>query len=145
MDLERLDELFQQLNELTGVRDIAYHEIKDGRLSPVLKTNTDVLGVEKWRSVHAQSPVYVEHDKLLSEMMREPRALAVQDVKNDPRSADEFFLFGIDSILILPVLNNRVVRGIVAVASIGGLHEFTEEEIRKAELLLERYRSVFQT
>lgn len=143
MELERLNLLFERLSSLTGIRDIAYHEMKSGRLSPVLKTNTDVLGVEKWKGVHAQNPVYIEHDQLLTELVRQPRSLAVQDVKNDPRSAEEFFLFGIDSILILPVMKGTNVQGIVVAASIGELHEFTEEEIREAERLLEQYNDIF--
>lgn len=136
--------MFERLSSLTGIRDIAYHEIKSGRLSPVLKTNTDVLGVEKWKSVHAQNPVYIEHDRLLTDLLSRPRPLAVQDVKNDPRSAEEFFLFGIDSILILPVMKGAAVQGIVAAASIGGLHHFTDEEIGEAERLLEQYSDVFK-
>lgn len=138
-----MNQLFERLSSLTGIRDIAYHEIKSGRLSPVLKTNTDVLGVEKWKGVHSQNPVYIEHDRLLTDLLKRPRPLAVQDVKNDPRSAEEFFLFGIDSILILPVMKGAAVHGIVAAASIGELHHFTEEEIEEAERLLEQYSDVF--
>ncbi|REK64970.1 MAG: GAF domain-containing protein [Cohnella sp.] len=144
MDLERLRELFGQLEKLTGVRDIAYHRIEGGRLNPVLKTHTDILGVEKWKSVHAQNPVYIERDRLLRELVRDPRPITVQDVKNDPRSAEEFFLFGIDSILILPVVENAAVKGIVVVASIGQLHEFTDEEVREAQRLVEGYREIFR-
>lgn len=90
--MERLALLFEALERLTGVADIAYHEIREGRLNPVLKTKTDHLGVERWKSVHAQNPVYIEHDRLLRELMAHPQTAAVvQDVKNDPRSADEFF------------------------------------------------------
>jgi len=139
---ERLQELFGQLERITNVQDIAYHRIKEGKLSPVLKTKTDHLGNEKWKSVHAASPVFVENDQLLREIVRNPRPVFVQDVKNDPRSAEEFFLFGIDSILILPVADGSVVHGIVVVASIGQLHSFTDEEVRQAERLVEQYREI---
>jgi len=81
---------------------------------------------------------------LLRELVRDPRPITVQDVKNDPRSAEEFFLFGIDSILILPVTENAAVKGIVVVASIGQLHEFTDEEVREAQRLVEGYREIFR-
>jgi acetolactate synthase-1/2/3 large subunit len=144
MVFQRLNQLFARLFELTGVPDIAYHEIKDARLCPVLKTNTDKLGIEKWKSVHGQSPVYIEHDQLLSDIVKHPRPLTVQDVKNDRRSPGEFFLFGIDSILILPVLKDKLVKGIVVVASIGKPHHFSEQKVKEAELFLESYRDVFQ-
>lgn len=142
--MERLSLLFARLSELTGVKDIAYHRIADGRLRPVLKTETDELGIERWKSVHADRPVYVERDRLLAELVRAPRALAVQDVKNDARSAEEFFLFGIDSILIIPVLKSGAVEGIVAVASIGRRHEFGDAEIAEAQRLVEQEREIFE-
>lgn len=142
MELERLQELFGQLQELTGVQDIAYHRIREGRLSPVLKTKTDALGVEKWKSVHAERPVFIEQDRLLRDVVGNPRPVFVQDVKNDPRSADEFFLFGIDSILILPVTVDSAAAGIVCVASIGKLHPFTEDEVAQAERLVQQYREI---
>jgi len=140
---ERLSLLFAELGERTGVRDIAYHRIAEGRLRPVLKTNTDKLGIEKWKSVHAEGPVYVAKDRLLSDIVADPRPVAVQDVKNDPRSAEEFFLFGIDSLLILPVTSPEGVSGIVVVASIGELHYFGEREIGEAAGIVERYKEIF--
>lgn len=139
---ERLQELFGELEQITNVQDIAYHRIKEGKLSPVLKTRTDRLGNEKWKSVHAASPVFVEDDQLLREIVRNPRPVFVQDVKNDPRSSEEFFLFGIDSILILPVADDSAVCGIVVVASIGQLHLFTDQEVRQSEELVEQYREI---
>ena len=140
---KELDLLFEGLNKLTGVRDIAYHRFGEGRINPVLKTNTDILGVEKWKNAHANNPVYIQHDQLLSDICREPRTLVVQDVKNDPRSADEFFLFGIDSIMIIPVLVQDDLKGIVVVASIGELHFFDDEEIEKSEQIVEQYINIF--
>ncbi|MGG1877084.1 GAF domain-containing protein [Paenibacillus cisolokensis] len=144
--MERLHLLFEQLERLTGVADIAYHEIREGRLCPVLKTKTDHLGVEKWKSVHAQHPVYIQQDRLLREMLEQelPSPTVVQDVKNDPRSADEFFLFGIDSIMVVPVIQLEAVIGIVVVASIGKLHHFSEDEISQAEQLVKEYSDAFQ-
>lgn len=142
--MERLASLFAELERLTGVADIAYHQIKDGHLNPVLKTKTDHLGVEKWKSVHAQNPVYIERDRLLRDMMVSTQTTVIQDVKNDPLSSDEFFLFGIDSIMVIPVLKDKTAEGIVVVASIGQLHHFTEEEISRAEELVTKYGDVFQ-
>lgn len=144
MNLEQLNRLLEQVAGTTGVPDVAYHEFHEGCLKPVLKTKTDVLGVEKWKSVHAQNPVRIEHDRLLSDMVRQPRSVTVQDVKNDKRSSEEFFSFGIDSILVVPVLHDEKVSGIVVVASIGKLHHFSDEEVRNVESLVENSRDVFQ-
>lgn len=143
-DLDRLHLLFHELVQLTGVRDIAYHRIADGRINPVLKTNTDQLDVEKWKQTHAAAHVYVEKDFILNDITLNPLTVVVQDVKKDRRSSEEFFLFGIDSIMILPVLEGSNVIGIVVVASIGSLHHFAENEIKQSELLVEQYKSIFK-
>jgi FOG: GAF domain len=137
---ERLNLLFAELRELTGVQDIAYHRLANGRLHPVLKTNTDKLGIERWKSVHAEGPVYIARDRLLSDLAANPRPAAVQDVKNDERSADEFFLFGIDSLLVIPVMKSARVEGIVVIASIGEPHFFGEKEIEEATRIVEKYK-----
>ncbi len=142
-DLDRLNHLFDELVQVKGVRDIGYHLIADGRIHPILKTNTDQLGVEKWKQTHAAAPVYVDQDLILKDVTRNPRNIVVQDVKKDIRSSEEFFLFGIDSIMVLPVLKGSNVKGIIVVASIGALHHFTEEEIKQSESLVEKYKSIF--
>lgn len=144
--MERLTLLFAELERLTGVADIAYHQIRDGHLSPVSKTKTDHLGVEKWKAVHAKGPVYIEQDKLLSGLMKTRQTAIVQDVKNDPISSSEFFLFGIDSIMVIPVIlaKQEQIEGIIVVGSIGKLHHFTEEEIQRAEQFVQEYKDIFE-
>lgn len=129
MELSVLEELFQKIKEVTTVQDIGYHRIENGCLKPFYKTQTDILGIERWRTVHGQNPVYVEDTFILREITNKKQPVEIFDTKNDTRSADAFFLFGIDSIMIIPVVRDEEVKAIICIASIGKQHQFTQEEM----------------
>jgi hypothetical protein len=146
MDQKVLEDLFQKIKEITGLDDIGYHKIEDGRLKPVYKTQTDVLGIEKWKTVHGQNPVYIKETYILQEVMNKKHPVYIYDTKNDSRSAGAFFLFGVDSILIIPVIRQEAVEAIICIVSIGRLHNFTPEEIEKCRQLSEQYlKDSYQT
>ncbi len=134
-----LEELFQKIKEVTELEDIGYHRIEDGRLKPVYKTQTDVLGMERWKTVHSQNPVYIKDTLILQEVIKKKHPVYIYDTNNDSRSAGAFFLFGVDSILIIPVVRQDDVKAIICVVSIGKLHDFSPEEIDACSRLAEKY------
>lgn len=134
-----LEELFKRIQEVTNVQDVALHLFKDGKLNPVQKTQTDQLGIERWKEVHGKNPVYIKNVGILTEIMEEPKTIVIDDTKNDNRSANEFFFFGIESILVIPVIKESIAKGIIVVASIGKLHNFTQEEISRCEELVREF------
>lgn len=136
---EILENLFQKISQVTNVEDIGYHRIQDGRLQPVHKTQTDILGIEKWKTVHGEKPVYVKDTYILREITEKKQAIEIYNTKTDQRSADAFFLFGIDSIMIIPVVRQQEVKAIICITSIGKLHQFTEEEMKKCSELADEY------
>ncbi|SHM32173.1 GAF domain-containing protein [Anaerosporobacter mobilis DSM 15930] len=139
MDKQILANLFQKISDITKVMDIGYHHIVDGHLSPVYKTQTDVLGIEKWITVHGQNPVYVKDTYILKEITEKKQPVEIYDIDNDSRSADAFFLFGLKSIMIIPVVRDDEVNAIICIASIGKLHQFTDEEIKVCCDLADEY------
>ncbi len=139
MEQRILEELFQKIKEVTKLDDIGYHRIEEGRLKPVYKTQTDALGIEKWKTVHGQNPVYIKDTYILQEVINKKHPVHIYDTNNDSRSADAFFLFGVDSILIVPVVRQEEVKAIICIVSIGFLHDFTTEEIEKCRQLSEEY------
>ena len=136
MSVKEFSALFEEIKNVTWLADVGYHEIRDGRLHPVYKTSTDTLDLKKWRSTHSQHPVLIEKTEILTQVVGQRRPAIVNDVKTDIRSADAFFLFGIDSILVVPVVEGEVVTGIYCIGSIGKLHNFTEEEVNKCEEII---------
>ncbi|NLL07013.1 MAG: GAF domain-containing protein [Clostridiaceae bacterium] len=140
MSVKEFNVVFEKIKNVTGISDIGYHEIRDGMLHPVYKTSTDTLDLEKWRSTHSQHPVLIDKTEILKQIVGQRRPAIVNDVNSDKRSADAFFLFGIDSILIVPVIEKEVVTGIYCIASIGKLHNFTEEEANKCEEIINASR-----
>lgn len=139
MELDILKDLFIEIEKVTNAEDIGYHRIVDGKLNPVYKTQTDVLGIEKWKTVHGQNPVYVKDTFILREITTKKQPIEIYDTKNDTRSADAFFLFGIDSIMIIPVVREDEVKAIICIASIGKYHQFTKEEMETCSKLADDY------
>lgn len=139
MEFQVLEELFQKIQEITMVQDIGYHRIEEGCLTPFYKTQTDVLGIEKWKAVHGQNPVCVKDTFILREIVSKKQPVEIFDTKNDTRSADAFFLFGIDSIMILPVVREEEVKSIICIASIEKKHQFTQEEMESCVKLADEY------
>lgn len=139
MNQKLLQELFDKITELTSVKDVGYHRIVEGRLNPFYKTSTDILGIEKWKTIHGQNPVYVKDTYILREIIDKKQPIEIYDIDSDTRSADAFFLFGIKSIMIIPVVRQEEVKAIICIASIGLLHKFTVEEIQKCCELSDEY------
>jgi GAF domain-containing protein len=135
----KLEELFQKVKEVTKLDDIGYHRIEEGRLKPIYKTQTDILGIEKWKTVHGQNPVYIKDTYILQEVTNKKHPVYINDTNNDSRSADAFFLFGVDSILIIPVVRQNEVKAIICIVAIGKLHDFTQDEIKQCASLSEEY------
>jgi len=136
----KMDELFEKIKELTGIEDIGYHEINDGKLDPIYKSKTGEVSLEEWKKIHAKNPVFIKDDIILQEIMTEKRTVVVSDVKADNRAGSAFLLFGIDSIVVIPVIRNNEVIGIVPIVSMGKVHRFSKNEVQKCEELVEHYK-----
>lgn len=141
--MEFIDSLFLRIKDVTGLDDIGYHKFENGKLKPIYKTNTDTLGVEKWKKTHSENPVYTNETKVLVEIINTKKSVFINNTKTDNLSADAFFLFGVDSIAIIPVVCEEKVEGIVCIVSIGKIHEFSNQEVSKCESLVKECRELF--
>lgn len=144
MSYDILNELFSKIAEVTNLTDIAYHRIKDGRLNPVHKTNTDVLGIDKWKKGHAENPVYIDKTLVLRQIVGGEKYIHIANTKQDKRSSEAFFFFGVDSILIVPVHGESEtdIKGIICIVSINELHDFSKEQIDKCVDIVKKYESL---
>ncbi len=139
--LDKLNELFNQLRQIVSLDEVGYHEIKNGKLNPIHKLETDVLSSEKWKRTHVEHPVYVKDNPLLIEVIHDKQVIAISNTHEDERSSKAFGLFGIDSIMVIPVMNQTLdVKGVIIIPSINHYHSFTEEEIKKCHKIVEGYR-----
>jgi len=139
MHTKILDELFSKIVDVTKVIDVAYHEIAEGKLNPIHKTDTSLLGIETWKKEHKKNPVYIDRTPILQEIVTVKKTIAIADTHSDSRSANEFFFFGIQSIMIIPVIKADTVVGIVVVPSIKSPHFFTPKEIEDCNELVNHY------
>jgi len=134
----RFFEAFEALTRVTGIEDVGYHIIVDGKLTPKYKTDSKQLDDASWKEVHSQHSVKVEENPVLLEVINEKKTVVINDTSVDRRSYETFALFGINSIMVIPVLEQDVVKGIIVVASIEALHQFTPEEQQASEEIVNR-------
>jgi GAF domain-containing protein len=142
MSYEILDELFEKIGQITNLKDIAYHQIKEGRLNPIHKTSTDTLGVERWKNGHYQNPVYIKDTWVLQHVIETKKYVDIANTKQDSRSSEAFFFFGVDSILIVPHIKKDNVEGIICIVTINELHQFTKEEIEQCVKVVNNYAEI---
>lgn len=129
MNISNLEALCQKLTEVTTVTDVGYHKIEKDHLIPIYKTHTEVLGMERWKAEHQKNPVYVKDTLILKEIVYEKQPILINNTKQDTRSAEEFFFFGIESVLLIPHISEDEVQGIICIVSIGKQHQFTKKEM----------------
>lgn len=135
-----LHKLFDDIQQTIPLDEIGYHEIKDGKLNPIHKTETSGLSAKKWKEVHSQNPVYIDNNPLLIEAINERKIIAVPNTHADKRSSEAFGLFGIDSIMVIPVINHQnEVKSFVIIPTMKRFYDFTESEIKKCEQIVREY------
>jgi hypothetical protein len=141
---EILDTLFSEIKKITGVEDIAYHEVEDGKIIPVYKTQTRKLSNETWKEKHLEYNVKVEETAVLQHVVNKGEFFVINNVKEDPMSAKEFFAFGIESILLFPIKSNNITVATIVLASINEIHNFTQDEIEKCKELVEEFEKNYK-
>lgn len=141
ISMRNMEMLFQEIKKATGVEDIGYHKIKDGRLNPVYKSKTGEVDLERWIEVHSKNPVYIANNTVLQEVIEAKKPIVVNDVKADHRSTEEFILFGIDSLMVVPIIKDNEVFGIIPIVSVGKIHNFTSSEAVECEEIVKKYYS----
>ncbi|KNF10078.1 hypothetical protein CLPU_1c02430 [Gottschalkia purinilytica] len=138
-----LEKLFEQLEEITTVKDIACHKVEEGKIYPIYKTQTKKLSNEEWKSKHSEFKVKVEGDYVLERVVGEGELFYINNVREYKNSSKEFLFFNIESILLIPIKDkSKEVKYTVVLASIGELKEFTAQEIEKCCSAINKFLDV---
>lgn len=138
IDIEIINQLFKDLNEVTGIENIAFHKFVDEELSPVHMMGTKTLKTEDWKEVHSKNPVRILEDPVLKKVVK-GEIVFINDTINDKESSPEFEYFGIKSIAVFPLFKESEVCGIIVIPSIGTKFEFCSEIIGKCKELIESF------
>lgn len=139
MVTNKMEELFEKLQNLTGISDIGFHQIKNEKLNPIYKSKTGDVDLEKWKEVHSKNPVYIKDTPVLQDVIKHKKPIFILDTQKDTRSSNEFFLFGIDSILIIPIIKDKEVIGILCIVSVGEIRNVADAVILKCVDIVKDY------
>lgn len=136
---EILDACFRNVVELARVETCGIHFLKEENgkqvLEPAYLKQATVLSYEDWIATHqVTGKIGVCQDRLFQEVVTQHRAIAVNDVYADDRpNHDKCRAFGIESLMVLPMVAGGECLGVVAVPSIGSKRVFTPRVLRLVE------------
>ncbi len=91
MNVSNLESLFHRITEVITVADVGFHKIEKGHLNSIYKTQTEAFGMEWWIIEHQSNPVYVKDTMILREIITKKQPTLINNIKQDARSANEFF------------------------------------------------------
>lgn len=129
---EVLKTCFHFMQKASGAEDIGIHlyNEKERTLTPYHISSIHVAESE-WRGKHANEiNLNIDSDRLFYEVVTEQKAIAIPDVFSDPRpNYQACKTFGIQSLLLIPLVANGKVFGVVAIPSIQTTRSYTDYEI----------------
>lgn len=132
-----MQNLFEKLVIMSGIEDVGYHKIKNGKLIPISKANTGKITEEAWKAQHHANPVIIENDLQLKKLMEIKKSVFIRDCSiNSTKALDSF---AVHSMYTFPVIKNKEVIGIIVMVSIGEKKELTDEIILQCEQLINLY------
>lgn len=134
-----LDNLLKEIRGITKINDIAYHEIMDGMLCPIQKIETNTLSNDDWKKAHSSLKIKVKGDYSLEKSVYKRETVYIENVKKDPNSSPAFFEFGIDSILVIPVIKENKTKGIIVIPSIGEIAKLKKEQVEHCKRLVDKF------
>ena len=138
-----LNKLYYDIQQVLPLEEIGYHEIKDGKLNPIHKTETNGLSSKLWKEIHLKTPVHIKDNPILIESINERKTIALANTHEDERSSKAFGLFGIDSILVIPVIDkNNEVKSFIIIPAMKKFYNFTEKEVSSCEKIVKSYSNL---
>ena len=127
-----LSTCFYYMEKTTNSQDIGIHlyNEKEQVLKPYHLSSANVTE-EMWKGTHKREiSLHIKDDLLFYEVVVNQKAVAIVDVFADPRPNHHACkTFGIQSLLVVPLVAKGSVFGIIAVPSINTTRTYTESEI----------------
>lgn len=137
--INKLDSLFAEIKKVINLDEIGYHQIINGKLFPIHKTETEEVSSRYWKEIHEKNPINVSDNPLLMELVGDKNTIVIKNTHKDDRSSKAFGMFGIYSVMLIPVLHNSKVKGFINIPSINKYYDYTKDEVIKCENLVKQY------
>lgn len=124
---------FNFIEKITNCGDIGIHlyNENDRKLTPYHLSTSSHFTEEEWKGKHkAGIQINIDNDLLFYEVITNKKAVAIDDVFADSRPNHEACRsFGIQSLILIPLVANGKVFGAVAIPSINKKTTYTENVI----------------
>lgn len=129
---EVLRTCFEFLTKTTGIEDVGLHLYNENeRMFTAYDLSSVHFTVEEWKGKHKQGiRLSIDDDLLFKEVVETKKGIAVEDVYADPRPNHKACkTFGIESLLLIPLVAKGQVFGTVALPSVGIKRVYSASEI----------------
>lgn len=138
IDIEEINNLFEQLHEITKIDNIAMHEFINGELNPIHMFDNGKVPIEKWKKVHRSIHVKIKEDKYLSKIA-DGEIVYIEDSDKLEYCPDEFKTFNIKTNFVIPLHKGEEVIGMVLTPSIGKVVKLDKKTREKCIELINEY------
>ena len=135
---EIFDKLFEELRVVLKTNEFACHSIKEGRLFPVYKNDTNEIGLVAWKQFHATNGIYIEENELLTEVCNEKKSISIDNLAKDNRNYSCFIAFNIKSIYVIPLIKDETVIAFIVIPVLKDYYEFTKDNKEKCEAIIKK-------
>jgi acetolactate synthase-1/2/3 large subunit len=139
---EILQRLFDELKTVLHTDEFGYHAIVDGRLVPVYKNDTEGVKLEKWKTYHANNPVIVKEDIVLTELVKTKKSISIDNTKDNSEYSSRYRDFNIFSIYLVPVIKVDNIVGLIDMPVMGRYYSFKNDIKEQCELIIRRYNEL---
>lgn len=136
---ELFDELFEKLREVLNTNEFACHTIKNGRLYPVYKNDTNEIGLKAWKEFHAENGIYIAENGLLTEVCTSQKGVSINNLDVDKRNYACFISFNIKAIYVVPLIKENNVVAFIVMPVLGEYYDFTKDKKEKCEKIIKEY------
>lgn len=128
-----LETCFRYMGQASSSCDIGIHLYNEDKrvLFPYHLASTGHFTEDAWKGKHAAGiHLYIDQDPLFNEIVTQKRAIAIEDVFDDPRpNHDACREFGIQSLLLIPLVAKGIIFGVLALPSIKQRTLYTKDQI----------------
>ncbi len=139
---EVLQSLFDELKTVLGTDEFGYHSIINGKLIPVYKNDTEGVKLEKWKKYHANDPVIIAEDIVLTELVKTKKSISIDNTNDNSEYSSRYRDFNIFSIYLVPIIKEDSVVGFIDMPVMGRYYSFKNDIKEKCELIIERYNKL---
>lgn len=142
--MKSLENLFNEIEKIIELDEIAYLKFEEGELVPVYKRNTELFTNEEWINFHKNYRTYVKDNKILKKIMDTKEICFIEDTNKLDKKPIEFEKIDVQSVYLIPVIKNDIVSGVIDIVYTGNTKRLTRLQLEKCAKVVEEHKEFLE-